>query len=183
MQRQLARFHGQGGSLEILYDFSNHVPLLARLWMNAFEHASEYKREMLCEDFFESVNRHLGERSLVVLLRANGIPSGFSLVLLDGSVMIPLFCGLDYTVSRDSASYFVLLYEVMRLAIELKMRDVDFGITTLEPKLQMGGKVMTQYMYMKHTNALLNRFVPRLFDAMTPQPEIRARRVFKEGDE
>ncbi len=179
IQRQMALFRDQGGSVEILSEFGDHVPLLARLWLNAFAHASEYKREILRDQFFDAINRCLGERSVVVLLKVDGIPSGFALVLLDDSVMIPLFCGLDYTVSRSSASYFNLLYEVIKLAIELKMQAVDFGITTLEPKLQMGGEAMSQYMYMKHTNTLLNKVVPRLFDAMTPQPGVRSRNVFR----
>ena len=57
-------------------------------------------------------------------------------------------------------------------------RRTEAGMTTLAPKLDLGGAVEMQYMYMKHMNPLLNRLVLQLFDAMTPTRSVTSRKAF-----
>jgi len=53
------------------------------------------------------------------------------------------------------------------------------GITTLDPKKDMGSQIVNLNMYMKHSNPLLNRLLPVLFDMITPPDTTGPRNVFK----
>ena len=82
-------------------------------------------------------------------------------------------------MSRVTGSDFNLLYEAVALAIDRKMREIDLGIDTLAPKLDLGAVAVCLYMYMKHRNRLCHRIFPRMFRAMTPGLESSRRHVFR----
>lgn len=177
------KFSRDGITVEILKDFSNHGKDLERLWMKVYEQATEYKRERLPSAFFENINKYLRNKSSLLLVKKDGTPIAFSLLLFDRETLVPLFCGLDYTYNEEYCVYFNLFYKIIEIGIEEGMKDIDLGITTLEPKKEVGAEVVTQNMYMKHLNPLLNRIVPKLFDIMTPQDTTGPKRVFKTSSE
>ena len=59
------------------------------------------------------------------------------------------------------------------------MKDIDFGITTIAPKLDLGAVTVPLHMYMKHLAPFWNRIVPRVFEMMTPKNLLCFRSVFK----
>lgn len=178
---QMKKFQTAGGTMEELDDFSEYTADLARLWRNAYDRAKEYKRELLHEDFFANIGRFLGGRVSVVLAKLGGRPVGFLLLLLDDDTLITLFSGLDYSRHRESGVYLNLFYEAIKIALSRRKREVDFGITTTEPKAELGARVVPLYMFMKHLNPAANWIVPRAFEAMTPRLSVQAKRVFKQG--
>lgn len=179
---QLRKFEGNGGTVEVTRDFAPYAADLARLWRNAYDNAKEYRREVLREPFFSSMDKHLGKASAAVILRVEGHAAGFALLLYDGDTLIPLYCGLDYSYNEKYCIYFNLLYAVVRVAIAERVKVIDFGITTLAPKLDLGAVVEPLHMYMRHTGPVFGRLAPRLFDMMTPPLPVQSRRVFKTDD-
>lgn len=181
MQAQTRKFAGKNTSVELIRDFSPYASDLARLWKNAYDNAREYRREVLLPDFFENMDRYLGDRSAIILLKVESRPVGFALLLFDDHTLIPLFCGLDYAYNKQYCIYLNLLYNTVRAAIETRAKEVDFGITTLAPKLDLGATVDPLFMYMKHLDPLANRLVPRLFELMTPGNTLQSRNVLKKS--
>jgi hypothetical protein len=104
---------------------------------------------------------------------------GFLLLLASGEALIPDYCGLDYEWSLRSGAYFNMFYEAVRIGIERGFREMDFGITTLAPKLDLGCEVEPLSMYMRNRGRL-GGLLPRLFDGMTPSTEMVKRHVFKD---
>jgi len=176
---QVRKFQAAGGTVERVDRFSPHAQDLAWLWRNTYDHAREYRREVLLPDYFENVERFMDGRSSVLLARVEGRPAGFLLLLMDDDVLTTLFAGLDYGCSRESGVYFNLFYEAVRLAIVRGVREIDFGITCLAPKLDLGAVVVPLHMYMKHRNPLGNQIIPRVFERMSPQIPFSSRHVFK----
>lgn len=176
---RISKFNECGCTIELVESFSSLSDVLATLWKEVFDAATEYKREFLGSAFFTSIDHYLADKAAVLVARQDGVVIGFMLELFGDETLTPLFCGLDYSVSRETGTYFNLFYRSIDLAIERGMMSIDFGITTLEPKVEFGAEIVTQYMYMKHTSALWNRIVPRIFDTMTPQPQYRLRNVFR----
>lgn len=179
---RMKRFAAAGGRMERIADISPLAEDTAVLWRNVYDRATEYRREILKADFFRNMGSLSGggtSGTSAIFARIKGKPAGFMLLFIDDDTLTPIFCGLDYEVARESCLYFNLFYETIRIAIEMKMRDIDLGITTLVPKLELGGVVKPLYMYMKHTNRLANGIVPNLFDLMTPRPPSLHRSVFK----
>jgi len=179
-QRQVA-FRKNGGDIHVWRSFGEHADLLARLWMNTFDKATEYKREVLTPAYFRELDRRLGDDCFLIVATLGQEPVGFCLMLHDGPLLSWVFSGLDYSKSRKSFAYFNMIYAVVDFGIQHAYREIDLGITTLIPKLDVGGEVTTQYMYMRHIGSPIGRLTPRLFDLMTPQPKVRKRNVFKGG--
>ncbi|HOW27517.1 MAG TPA: GNAT family N-acetyltransferase [Elusimicrobiota bacterium] len=177
------KFQRDDVTVQVVEDFTPHAADLERLWFNVYDQAREYKRERLTKDFFMNIRQCLNGRSSVLLVKKGDRPVAFSLLLFDDETLIPLFCGLDYSLNEDYCLYFNLFYNIIALAGERDMRDIDLGITTLEPKKEIGAEVVTLHMYMKHRNPLFHLFVPRIFDAMTPQDNTPPKRVFKTDPE
>jgi predicted N-acyltransferase len=177
---RIRQFEESGGSIESVASFTPHSKCLARLLKNAYDHAVEYRREVLKPDFFQNIDQHLGERSSVLLARVHGEPAGFSLLLHDDETLTQLFCGLDYAYNEDHAVYFNMLYRIIGLGVTNGYRKIDFGITTLQPKMDIGATVVPLHMYMKDLRPMHCNIVPKLFQLMTPKPPGGSRRVFKQ---
>lgn len=176
---RMKKFQKAGGEMRLVRDFGDRAADLERLWKNVYDLATEYKREVLLQDFFRQVDAHLGERSAVLLAEVGGKTAGFMLLFYDDETLIPIFCGLDYEQNKDGCVYLNLFYHVVKVAIEAGVKDIDMGITTLVPKLEVGAEVVPLHMYMKHLSPALHCVVPNLFENMTPQPRIRSRNVFR----
>lgn len=179
--KRMDKCAGADISLEVLKDFSEHAPELKRLYDNVYHGAKEYRREHMPESFFRHVDKYLGEKSVMIIARKNGRIIGSSLLLLNDRMLISLFMGLDYDYNEEYFIYFNLFYRAIRLAIEEGMEEMELGITTLDPKMDMGSDVVALNMYMKHFNPVFHRAIPVLFDMVTAPGTTIPRNVFKEG--
>lgn len=179
LRRQDA-FRRQGGACEWVESFSAHAPDLARLWRHAFDRAREYKREVLNERFFREMDLRLGSRSGVLLMRVEGRPVGFSLLLRERPTLTWLFCGMDPRYNSAGCVYFNMIYEIVAMAIRERFEEVNFGITTLSSKLDVGATAVPLTMYMKHLGRIGNEVIPRLFGMMGPQVNATPRHVFRQ---
>jgi hypothetical protein len=177
----MTAFKKAGYSFRELRDYMGCTRELARLWKNTYNHATEYKREVLEEPFFRQVQENLRVRSSVLMVEKSGVPVAFSILLDDDESLISLFSGLDYTCRKDSFLYFNLFYKTIELAIAGEKKEIDLGITTLVPKVEIGGHVVRLTMYMKCTNRIWGWIVPALFSMMTPRPKVPTRQIFKQG--
>jgi predicted N-acyltransferase len=180
IRSRMRKFQAKGATIEVINDFAPLAAELARLWRNAYDHATEYRRERLLEDFFVNMSSHLGEKASVLMARIDGRPVGFSLLLHDDKTLTQLFCGLDYLWNRECFVYFNMLYEIVAMAISNGFQDIDFGITTIVPKLDVGAKVVPLHMYMRHLSSLLREVVPKMFSMMTPSCPVISRSVFRQ---
>lgn len=117
--------------------FAPLAPELARLTRAVFDRAGEIRREILSEDYFRAASA-APDMSLLALRRSNGTIACFALLLDDGPCLQFLNCGFELTAREDGA-YFRLLYELVRLGIEKRYHRLNLGITTVPPKLDIGG--------------------------------------------
>ena len=179
IKKRIKKFEEGELTVEITASFSDIASELLRLWQNVFEHAREYTREQLSEDFFRSMDSYMGTNTKVVLLKKNDKILGFALVLMGAETMKFTFMGLDYEYNEKYCVYFNTFYNVVKLGIESGMKRFDMGITTYIPKMDIGARIFPLYMYMKHRNRFLSFFLTEAVRLMTPVIDFGTRRVFK----
>lgn len=167
-------------TIEVLAEFGDHADVFAGLWRNVYDNAKEYRRERLTADFFRNISAQLKEKSNAIYISKDGIPLAFSLLISNGDTLISAFTGLNYQYNQKYALYFNLLYKTIELAIVRKMIRVDFGITTLVPKKEVGASVAPIHVYMKHFHPLINRIVPAAFAFMLPKQDTTECSVFRQ---
>lgn len=164
--------------VELVDDFAPLVPELARLWQLVYQRADEVKREVLGEPFFAAI-APLEYLRVLALKRPDGSIASYALLLDDRPRLHFLYTGFEESAGRDEGAYFRLLYEIVRYALERGFASVNLGITTLEPKLDLGGSPVQLYGWIRHRSSFLQKAFARLaagpFAPSLPGP----RRVFK----
>ncbi len=90
-----------------------------------------------------------------------------------------LHCGFDEAAGRSEGAYFRLLYEIVRVAIGDGVELLDLGMTTVQPKLDVGGVPVPLYALVKHRNRLAHRAVVAFANGPARPPVVEPRRVFK----
>lgn len=168
--------------MEIYDTFSAYAETLRALWKNVYEHAKEYRREILTADYFRNMDKNLGSKSRVIVLKKDDNILGFAIVVIDDYTLRPMYIGLDYKYNKENFIFFNLLYSFVTLGIKEKKKMIELGITTIVPKLELGAKIKRMYLYMKHRKAILNGLVTFFFSLMVPPVSFADRNVFKEGE-
>ena len=163
---------------ELRRDFADLVPELARLSREMFERATEVKREVLGERFFRAACAR-DELFVLALRRRGGSLASFALLLDDRPCLRFLACGFELDAGRREAAYFRLLYEIVRVAIADGFGRVDFGVTTVEPKLDTGGAPVPLVAWIRHPSRLVQRVLAAVARRLFPHPTVEPRNVFK----
>lgn len=166
-------------TVEHRHEFSELADELARLWRSVYERASEVKREILTPEVFRGISP-LEDSSILLTRRPDGSIASFALLLDDGPWLSFLQCGFEEDSRREGA-YFRLLYEIVRFAIENSYQQVDLGITTLEPKFDIGAVPVPLFAWIKHRNPVFQRILKGLAKGPLRPPDLEPRRVFKEA--
>ena len=118
MKKREQKFSDKGGVLTVLRDFGASLEEITGLYENVFTSAREYKRERLTYEFFQEINKALGERSFVITATVGETIVGFCLLVEGSSTLYWLYCGLDYVLSIETGAYFAMLYEIIRCGIK-----------------------------------------------------------------
>ncbi|HKN93577.1 MAG TPA: GNAT family N-acetyltransferase [Thermoleophilaceae bacterium] len=165
---------------EHLRDFADLAGDFARLWGAIYQRASEIKREILTPAFFREVSV-LDDSSALVMRRPDGSLASFALLLADGRWLSFLQCGFEEEAGRQEGAYFRLLYEIARIGIEGGFEQIDLGMTTITPKLDIGAVPVPLFAWVKHRNPLFQRAIRALARGPLRPPKIEPRRVFKDA--
>jgi predicted N-acyltransferase len=175
---KLAKVNGL--TIEIIDNFSKFAKILQNLWQNVYNHAKEYRREILTVNFFINIDKYLNDKSKVILLKKEDSIIGFALLVIDDDTMKFMFNGLDYTYNKEFAIYFNCLLSIIKLSIEMKKKEIDIGVTTYYAKTDFGAKVVNLFLYLKHTNMFLNPILTNLFIFFSPKIKNTPKNIFKE---
>jgi predicted N-acyltransferase len=167
-------------TVEHLTRFDHLADELARLWRCIYERAREVKREILTPDFFRLVSE-VEEVTVLLTRRPDDSIASFALLVADEPWLSFAQCGFETDAGRGEGAYFRLLYEIVRHAIDNGYEQVDLGITTLAPKLDVGGVPVPVFAWLRHGNRLAQRVIRGLADSPLMRPtELEPRHVFKQ---
>jgi predicted N-acyltransferase len=155
-------------TIEVRDEFAGLAPQLRDLWRQIYERATEYKREILTPEYFANMSRCLKGRTKIILFRKEGRLIGFNFVIIDDDTLRPLFIGMDYAHNQDNSLYFNILCQAVKMGIELGKKSIEMGITTLNPKMEMGSVMYPLYGYMKHLSPVKSWILTGLFKSFTP---------------
>jgi predicted N-acyltransferase len=167
-------------AVEHVEDFAVLADDLAALWKRIYDRAKEVKREILTPAYFRAIAR-LPDSSVLLARRRDGSIAAFALLLSDRPWLSFLQCGLDEDAARSEGAYFRLLYEIVRLGIEHQFEQVDLGITTLIPKLDVGGVPIPLFAWVKHRNPVIQKVLRTAANTVLRPDQLEPRRVFKDA--
>jgi len=170
----------RGIRCELRDDFAELSHTLCNQWLVVHENAKEFQRERLTPEFYEAFSTKLGSRSKALLFYRNEELVGHVLLLVDGETLRWLYVGRNESI-KDNL-YFHMCHKIVETAILLKVKRLELGLTTYEPKMNLGARMLPVNMAIKTTNSFFNIFAGYVYALLNDTPEIRNRTIFKRCD-
>ncbi|MFW6364358.1 MAG: GNAT family N-acetyltransferase, partial [Spirochaeta sp.] len=177
----LKQFHSQGCSIERIDDFAPLASAMVELWNNTAARATEYQREQMNEAFFQQMSDRLGDRSFALVCRRNTVPIGFVVLLDAGDCLVSTYCGMDYRYNRSTSTYFVMFYESIRLAIQMRKEWLELGITNYTPKIELGALPEPLRMFVTATHPLSRLLLAPFLRLTGSTPRFSLRHIYKQS--
>lgn len=158
---------------EMLQDNAAFGDDLYALYKQVYE-KSGFKLEKLPVAFFQQADAD------IYVFRTDGVPLGFVQLKQHGEEMQFLFGGIDYSQSGKYDTYVNMLLFIVQESVSRGCKWIDFGQTAEDTKAKLGCQLHGKFMYVRHSNGLLNlclRQLIRFFDYKAPGCAFQ---VFKE---
>lgn len=141
--------------MQVVNEASAVIDQIYPLYLQVHER-SPMKFEHLSKDFFLRIAKERPDRVRFFIWRIGDKIVAFSLCLLCGDTLYDEVIGLDYGVALDLHLYFYTMRDVIRWAIEQKLRNYVSGPLNYDPKLHLGHELAPLDLYVMHTKRWLN---------------------------
>jgi hypothetical protein len=167
-----------GLTVRVREDFGADCPRIYRLYEEVMDRA-EFQLERLNPAFFEGLNINFGTHSRAILLERSGELLAAAVMLFTRRVATLLLVGINYEQNRKYHSYFNIVIEAVREAINAGVEILELGQTSYDLKGRLGGVTTNRYLYLKHRNRWLNSMLRNASGLLFPPTTVFHRRVFK----
>ncbi len=163
--------------VKILRDYGEKATEFIELYKEVYSH-SKTKFEVLNENFVRQMSILMRRNSFLQSFSIDGRTLALEMILEDGSILRPLYIGID---SRKVCKniYFYCLISTLKYAIENGFKEVRFGQNSYEAKTRFGAVIQPLFMFVKHTNTIINKLMYRYKENFFPETKIIERRIFK----
>jgi len=141
--------------MNVVQDITPMVDQIYPLYLQVHER-SPMKFENLSREFFAGIAKEMPERARFFIWRIDGRIVAFSLALVCDDTLYDECIGLDYDVALDLHLYFYTMRDVIRWAIDQKIRYYVSGPLNYDPKLHLGHELAPLDLYVLHTRSFLN---------------------------
>ncbi len=136
-----------------------------RLYLQVLRRAPT-RLDVLSDAFFDHLSAVPGLQLKTVTVREAKKPVAFALFLFHGTQGYCLRVGMDYERIKSSMAYFVMHYQVIKLAIENRCRQLNFCQTTYHFKRELGCRMMRQDFIVSHRNRMVQALLPRVLPSL-----------------
>ncbi|HYR22075.1 MAG TPA: GNAT family N-acetyltransferase [Chthoniobacterales bacterium] len=161
--------------MEVVNDITPHVDAIYPLYLQVHER-SPMKFETLTKEFFCRIAQVMPEQARFFIWRQSDKIIAFSLCLVCGETIYDECLGLDYDVALDLHLYFYTMRDVIRWAIDQRLRYYCSGPLNYDPKLHLGHELAPLDLYVLHTRTLLNpifRFAVKYLEPTRHDPILK----------
>lgn len=145
------------GKIEVkeVKDIRADIDRIIKLYENTY-HTGTTKFEKLTKKFFLQAAQDLRTHTRFFLYYVNDKLAAFNLCFAYNDLLIDKFIGFDYDISNLYNLYFVSWAYNVKFCIDNSLRYYHPGQTDYEPKIRLGGKLITLFAYLKHRNLFFN---------------------------
>jgi predicted N-acyltransferase len=95
---------------------------------------------------------------------------GFMSGIINNNSLDAHFVGIDYDLNREYAIYQRMLYDYIEIAIDKKIKYLNFGRTASEIKSSIGAVPQDLTMYIRHKKSIKNRILKLFLQRIEPTP-------------
>ena len=162
-------------SLEEIHSYTDEI---TQLYKNVAEQAG-FNLFILPENYFYSLQKHLGNRMKLVAYFQNEKMVGYYTNILSHGDLDAHFLGYDPICNKTCQLYLNMLYDLVDDAIALRVNNLILSRTAMEIKSSIGAEAHEMYLYMRTINPIFNRGVSMALDYFKPAANWTPRSPFK----
>lgn len=144
-------------TLDVTDRLGEYLEEAYQLYLNTLQ-KSEVEFERLTKDFLKRISENLPGQTKFFLWRCNGRLIAFDLCLLSGNMLIDEYIGLDYTLAYQYHLYYVTFRDILNWCIANRIRKYKSGALNYDPKKRLDFRFITENIYVKHRNPIMNFF-------------------------
>lgn len=143
-------------------DFANHKNELQHLYENTIANAN-FNAQVLDLETYIKLRALYKDNFIVKAYFYEDKLVGFLSALVNKNHLDAHFIGLNYDLNRECAIYPRILNDYVRLGIENKVTQINFGRTASEIKTTIGAKPEHLMCYIRHKRKSVNRLLKPFF--------------------
>ena len=162
-------------TMEIFDDITPYVDEVYPLYLQVHE-KSELKFERLTKEFICELGRRMPDRARFFIWRMHGKAVAFSICMEHEGAIYDEYLGLDYSVALDLHLYFYTFRDIMRWALERKLKYYYSSPLNYDPKLHLRFELYPLDLYVMHTSTWINplfRYALRFVRPTCSDPVLR----------
>ncbi|QEE48193.1 GNAT family N-acetyltransferase [Flavobacterium alkalisoli] len=159
-------------------DILKHEERIHELYLTVASNAP-FNTFFLPKGHFHTLKQQLKENFRFYGYFLNDQLVGFSTLVKNNHDMDTYFLGYDESVQKEKMLYLNMLYDMVAYAVKKDFKHVIFARSAMEIKSSVGARPEEVFGIIKHSNALVNTFMSRLFPYFDPKIEWKQRNPFK----
>jgi hypothetical protein len=163
-------------------DIANHRETIHSLYRNVSDQA-DFNAFILHQNYFEKISEALGKNMRFTTYWRKGRMVAFFTSIRNYDILDAHFLGYEPAENAECQLYLNMLYDLVREAIDIRATKVDLSRTAVEIKSTVGAVPHEMYLYLRHTNPLLNKAVETVLSFVKPTEEYVIRSPFREEKE
>ena len=145
------------------------------LYLEVYQNSKD-KLECLSQAFFKTFPSEIYEFRI---LSTNELV-GFIQLVKEETKLTFLFGGFKHRHNKTYDLYMNMLLEIIRMGIEDGVEVIEFGQTAEETKLKLGCVPVAKYLYVHHSNRVVQTIIKKLLPLLSYKPHGITYNVFKE---
>ncbi len=160
-------------------DIATHRHTIHVLYKNVSDQAN-FNAFILHERYFENLKSALGDKMTFTTYWIDGKMVAFFTSIKNYDVLDAHFLGYDPNYLQENQLYLNMLYDLVREGIDKKVAQIDMSRTAVEIKSTVGAIPYDMFLYLKHTNDLLNKSVDFVLGLVKPEEKYVIRSPFRD---
>ena len=125
-----------------------------------------------------SLKNEFGDKYILKTYWSDDKIVGFISGIININSLDAHFVGIDYELNRELAIYQRMLYDYVEIAIDKKLKDINFGRTASEIKSSIGAIPQDLTCYIRHKKSITNKFIKPFLNYIEPKP-FKQKKPFK----
>jgi predicted N-acyltransferase len=157
----------------------DHLKSMTELYLTVTSKASFNLGEFRLKTY-QQLKETLGDHYLLQSYSLNGKLVGFLSGVINGTSLDAHFVGIDYPLNKSYGIYQRMLYDYIQIAIDKRLKTINFGRTASEIKSSVGAVPEHLTIYIRHKKTITNKFL-RLFLQRIQPTEFNQKFPFKQA--
>lgn len=152
-----------------LENIENLLPEMTALYKKVSSKADFNLGDFNLETYI-SLKEGLQDNYILKVYFLNGKVVGFMSGIVNQNSLDAHFVGIDYLLNKEYAIYQRMLYDYIEIAIQKRLKYLNFGRTASEIKSSIGAIPQDLTMYIRHKKSIKNRILKLFLQRIEPTP-------------